>query len=146
MILLTPGSIFHILLIVFFQIEFDFYFTSDLLRLMDDNKQSEYIRLIEEDNSLVQLTRSYGTTIFHDAALYGRLQVMEAINNIDPHMKDRVNKINQTPLMFASNRGQVASVKWLLDHDVDVNIKTVGGNTALYYTKKQEIEDMIKKK
>ena len=85
------------------------------------NKPSEYIRLIEEDNSLLQVTASDGTTIFHMAAYYGRLQVMEAINNIDPHMKDRVTKYNRTPLMWASNHGHIDCVKWLLDHDVDVN-------------------------
>ena len=126
-------------------IEFYFYFTSDLLRLME-HKQSEYIRLIQEDPSLLKLTHSYGSTIFHMAALYGRLQVMEAINNIDPHMKDRVTEYNMTPLMYASNYGHVASVKWLLDHDVDVNIKDGGGQTALDWARNQEIKDLIKKK
>ena len=108
---------------------------------------SEYIRLIQEDPSLVQVTRSLdGTTIFHGAARYGRLQVMEAINNIDPHMKDRVNEWNETPLMMASMNDQVACVKWLLDHDVDVNIKTVYGLTVLDKADNQEIQDMIKKK
>ena len=110
------------------------------------HKQSEYIRLIEEDNSLVQVTRYDGDTIFHWAAIYGRLQVMEAINNIDPHMKDRVNKINYTPLMEASFKDHVACVKWLLDHDVNVNIKSVSGNTALDWASNQEIKKMIKKK
>ena len=126
-------------------IEFYFYFTSDLNQLMKD-KPSEYIRLIQEDPSLVQMTHSRGRTIFHMAARYDRLQVMKAINNIDPHMKDRVDKHNQTPLMFASNRGHVDCVKWLLDHDVDVNIKSVSGETALYQADNQEIRDMIKKK
>ena len=114
---------------------------------MHDNKQSEYIRLIQEDPSLVQVTDYDGQTIFHYAARYGRLQVMEAINNIDPHMKDRANKYNLTPLMLASMDDQVACVKWLLDHDVDVNIK--GGRdgwTALYYARTRVIEDMLKKK
>ena len=109
-------------------------------------KQSEYIRLIQEDPSLVQVTRYDGRTIFHEAALYGRLQVMEAIHNIDPHMKDRVNEYNEIPLMYASMKDQVACVKWLLDHDVDVNIKNVGGKTALYYADNQDTKDMIKKK
>ena len=113
---------------------------------MKDNKQSEYIRLIEEDPSLVQLTYYNGGTIFHYAAYNGRLQVMEAINNNDPHMKDRVDKYNATPLMFASYYGHVACVKWLLDHDVDVNIKDVDGYTTLDLARKQEIKDMIKKK
>ena len=127
-------------------IEFYFYFTSDLYRLMKDNKQSEYIRLIQEDPSLVQLTNYYGNTIFHMAAIIGRLQVMEAINNIDPHMKDRVNKLNQTPLMDATMSGRVACVKWLLDHDVDLNIKDVYGYTALYRAGNPEINHMIENK
>ena len=93
------------------------------------------------------MTDSNGDTIFHAAAYYGRLQVMEAINNIDPHMKDRGNKYNVTPLMRASLNDQVACVKWLLDHDVDVNIKNVYGKTALYYAgSNQEIYELIKKK
>ena len=96
------------------------------------DKQSEYIRLIEEEPSLVQVTSSDRYTIFHEAAYYGRLQVMEAINNIDPDMKDRVNELNNTPLMYASHYDQVACVKWLLDH--------------LDHANNQEIEDMIKNK
>ena len=112
-----------------------------------DNKQSEYIRTIEEDPSLLLVTDFYGRTIFHNAALSGRLQVMEAINSIDPHMKDRVNKSNVTPLMWASTKNQAACVKWLIDHDADVNFKTVIGYTALDYARgNQDIEDMIKKK
>ena len=111
------------------------------------DKPSEYIRLIQEDPSLVQVTHSGDeNTIFHWAAHYGRLQVMEAIINIDPHMKDRVNAYNRTPSMKASMNDQVACVKLLLDHDADVNIKSVGGKTALDYARKQEIYDMIKKK
>ena len=110
------------------------------------NKQSEYIRLIQTDQSLVQVTRSDGYSIFHYAAMCGRLQVMEAINNIDPHMKDRVNYVNETPLMFASRNGHVACVKWLLDHNVDVNIKSYDGKTTLDGTRSQEIKKMIKKK
>ena len=113
---------------------------------MEDNKQSEYIRLIQEDPSLVQMTHSDGWTIFYVAAFDDRLQVMEAINHIDPHMKDRVNKYNITPLMCASYYGQVACVKWLLDHDVDVNIKDYRGETALDWARNQEIKKMIKKK
>ena len=127
-------------------IEFDFYFTSDLFGLMLD-KQSEYIRAIKEDASLVQLIDSVGYTIFHQAAAHGRLQVMEAINDIDAHMKDRLNKYNHTALMMASQNDQAACVKWLLDHDTDVNIKDGDGRTALFYARwNQEIEDMIKKK
>ena len=107
---------------------------------------SEYIRLIQEDPSLVQVTDDYEYTIFHEAACYGHLQVMEAINYIDPHMKDRVNKHNRTPLMMASVCGHVACVKWLLDHDVDINIKDADGKTALDSAKSQDIYDMIKKK
>ena len=112
------------------------------------DKQSEYIRLIQEYPSLVQVTRYDGYTVFHSAAFNGRLQVMEAINNIDPHMKYRVNKRNYTPLMYASYKdGHVACVKWLLDHDADVNIKDdYSGKTALDCTNNQEIEDMIKEK
>ena len=33
--------------------------------------------------------------------------------------------------MFASNNGQVACVKWLLDHDVDVFNKNDDGKTSL---------------
>ena len=112
-----------------------------------DNKQSEYIRLIQEDPSLLQVTDSTGYTIFHYAAFYGRLQVMEAINNIDPHMKDRVDKYNTTALMWASQHGHVDCVKWLLDHDADVNIKNFSGWTALDDARSnQVIKDMIKKK
>ena len=111
-------------------------------------KQTEYIRLIEENPSLLQLTDddSFGFTIFHKAALNDRLQIMEAINNIDPDMKDRVNNYNITPLMCSSNNGQVACVKWLLDHDVDVNIKNDNGHTALDYAKSQKVKKMIKEK
>ena len=114
--------------------------------LIRDNKQSEYIRLTQEDPSLVQVTRHDGRTTFHLAAIYGRLQVMEAINNIDPHMKDRVDKYNQTHLMFASMEGHVACVKWLLDHDADVNIKDYRGQTVLDMPSDQDIKKMIKKK
>ena len=113
------------------------------------DKQSEYIRLIQEYPSLVQVTSSNGRTIFHVAAYDGCLQVMEAIYNIDYHMKDRVDKFNRTPLMLASYNGHVACVKWLLDHHVDVNIKNNNGRTALdraTQRSNQEIIDMIKKK
>ena len=112
------------------------------------DKPSEYIRLIQEDPSLVQVTNGVEDLIFHRAAECGRLQVMEAINNIDPHMKDRGVDYFMTPLMFAASQhdDQVASVKWLLDHDVDVNKKNSYGQTALDLARSQKIEDMIKKK
>ena len=113
---------------------------------MQDNKQLEYIRAIEDDPSLLQATRFDGSTIFHVAAIYVRLQVMEAINKIDPHMKDRGNDYNETPLIYASMNDRVASVKWLLDHDAVINIKNVSGNTALFYACNQEIKDLIKEK
>ena len=127
-------------------IEFDLYFTSDSYQLMLSNKPSDYIRAIEDDPSLLQVTDSNGTTIFHVAAMYGRLQVMDAINNIDAYMKDQVDKYNATPLIFASSNGRAASVKWLLDHDADVNIKTIYGETALDRAWNQNIKDMIKEK
>ena len=110
------------------------------------DKPSEYIRAIEEDPFLVHLTGSNGYTIFHKAARYGRLQVMEAINNIDTHMKDRVDKYNYTTLMFASMNDHAACVKWLLDHEVDVNIKDVYRRSVLDFAKSQEVKDMIKRK
>ena len=57
----------------------------------------------------------------------GHLQVMEAINNIDARMKDRVDEYNKTPLIWASNNDQTASVKWLLHHDADVNFIRMEG-------------------
>ena len=104
------------------------------------------IRAIEEDPSLVQVTGSFGSMIFYDAVRFGRLQVMEQINNIDAHMKDRVNKYNGTPLMWASLKGQAATVKWLLHQDADLNIKDDDGDTALDYASNQEIWKMIKNK
>ena len=117
-----------------------------MFRLLYYKKQSDCIRAIEEDHSLLQLTNSDGRTIFHAAAYHGRLQIMEAINNIDAHMKDQANKNNITPLMSASGNDQAASVKWLLDHNSDVNIKSVRGKTALDFAREQKIKDMIKKK
>ena len=55
-------------------------------------------------------------------------------------MKDRVNKYNGTPLMWASLKGQAATVKWLLRHDADLI------DTALDYANNQEIWKMIKNK
>ena len=66
------------------------------MRRLVEDKPSDYITAVEQDNALVQVTNSDGRTIFHDAVYYGRLQVMEAINNIDAHMKDRVDKYNRT--------------------------------------------------
>ena len=126
-------------------IEFDFYFTADLWKLLL-RKPSDYIRVKEKDHSLLQLTLSNGSTIFHVAVYYGRLQVMEAINNIDARMKDGVNQNNRTPLMIASYKDQVACVKWLLDHNADINIRSVHGETALDHAKSQKIKDMIKEK
>ena len=111
-----------------------------------EDKPSEFIRLIEEDNSIVQVTDSDGLTIFRVAVYYGRFQVMEAINNIDPHMKDRGDKDNRTPLMFASYNEQAFCVEWLLDHDADVDIKDIDGNTVLDWRINEEIKDMIKEK
>ena len=125
-------------------IKFVFYFTSDLWGLMLLNKQSLYISALEDDNSLVQMNNSNGYTIFHDASSFGRLQVMEAINNIDPHMKDQVTEDNETPLMWASRSGQKDSVVWLLDHDADVRVKDVKGNTAVNKAKTREIRNMIR--
>ena len=48
---------------------------------------------------------------------------MEAINNINAHMKDHVDEYNKTPLIWAPNNDQAASVKWLLHHEVDVTFK-----------------------
>ena len=68
-------------------------------------------------------------------------------NNIDPRIKDRANKDNQTPLMIASNSEHTACVKWLLDHDADINIKSrVSGKTALDFARNKENKKMIKKK
>ena len=94
----------------------------------------------------MQVNNSNAYTIFHDASSFGRLQVMEAINNIDPHMKDQVTEDHETPLMWASRSGQKDSVKWLLDHDADVNYKDLKGNTASDKASNQEIKNMIKKK
>ena len=113
---------------------------------MMDSKQADFIRAIEDDHSLLQLTDFSKTTIFHEAAHYGHLQVMEAINNIDAQMKDRGDKDNETPLMTASYNYQAACVKWLLDHDADVNIKDVDGNTALDYANNKKMKKMIKEK
>ena len=110
------------------------------------NKQSDYIKAIEENSSLVQLIGSDGSTVFHLAAMYGRLQVMEAINTIDTQMKVRADKYHRTPLMYASRSDHAACVKWLLDHDADINIKDIDGKTALNYASNQKIKDMIKEK
>ena len=110
------------------------------------DEPTEFIRAIEEDPSLLQLTDFNGYTIFHWAARNGRLQVMEAINNVDAHMKDRANKYNVTALMWASQFNQETCVKWLLDHDADVNIKSVNGFAALAWATNENIKDMIKKK
>ncbi|MFC1522705.1 ankyrin repeat domain-containing protein [Elusimicrobiota bacterium] len=91
-----------------------------------------------------------GRPVFVDAGFYGRLEIMKILlsakelgskENADVNAKD---PYGYTALMFASMRGDIEVVRFLIDSDADVNIKNNNGNTALKYAQERCYTVIIK--
>jgi hypothetical protein len=67
-----------------------------------------------------------------EAAKAGDVGEVERLLGQDPGLLDAGDGSGRTPLMWASMRGHVGVVRWLLDKKAAINQREVQGSTALY--------------
>jgi ankyrin repeat protein len=72
-----------------------------------------------------------GRTIWGLAA-DGHLEELERRVGQDPGLLDAQSFVGTTPLMYASESGHVAVVRWLVDKGAAINVRANGGRTALF--------------
>jgi ankyrin repeat protein len=67
------------------------------------------------------------------AAKAGDLAEVEALVGQNPGLLNAGDNLRMTPLMFASQRGHVGVVRWLVDQGAAINERDAMGCTPLYY-------------
>ncbi len=95
--------------------------TVDVLRVLHDNNV--------DLNALVVS----GTTALIEGVKSGNNLALEFLLENTNVSIDRVDNLGLTALMHACREGQDASVALLLQHGADLNLRTLGGKTALFF-------------
>ena len=85
-----------------------------------------------------------GGSAYHIAAICGSTSSLQTLLEADPHHVDDVNKLKQTPLMFAVWRDKVKSVEVLLRFKANLSLVDVDGETALDFARQLNHVECIK--
>lgn len=104
------------------------------IHYLDKNKKHELLRLFAAGKSGSSILSDSGMGIVHYAASEADNALLELIYEMDPDSLDAPIRLNaeeknsqyvgMTPLHFAALQGKPNTVKWLLDHHVNPEIKT----------------------
>ncbi|XP_067934302.1 ankyrin repeat domain-containing protein 27-like isoform X2 [Watersipora subatra] len=84
-----------------------------------------------------------GYTAMHQAALYGRAEVIEFLV-VEGSVMDATDYHSSTPLHIASQRGHQSAVMMLIDHGANVNASDNDGNRPLNLAALNGHEDCVK--
>jgi ankyrin repeat protein len=79
----------------------------------------------------VDLRNAQGATALHDAALAGKLDVVQLLVEKGANVNAKDNESGATPLHHAASWGRTEVVTFLLENGADASIRTKGGDTAL---------------
>ncbi|CAM9956918.1 unnamed protein product, partial [Ectocarpus sp. 8 AP-2014] len=82
-------------------------------------------------------------TPLHRAAYMGQDMVVAVLTDMPSTDKDILDKSELSPLMVASLRGHLSTVKTLLNAGADVSIRTSHGNSALHWAARQGQVEVI---
>ena len=89
------------------------------------------VQCLLQHNANVNYQQSTGTTCLHIAARLGKLDVCQLLINFHADMEHIA--YDRTPLMTAVIHGHISVVKYLLEHNADVNYKQISGTTCLHH-------------
>ena len=93
------------------------------------------VRIMSDDVSLYG-TDTYGNTVLHYAALFGRNDVLRTILSNLPYPERKVNNTNslgETPFHYAALGGDPTTVSILLDYEAYPEALTEKGETIVHY-------------
>jgi len=100
--------------------------------LMLDRQVHEALNLLKR-MSMVDVFSSHGHTIIGSASACNCLEIVRYLIEVRGTNVDFQNKAGVTPLMFASHRGNLDMVEYLLRCDANPNVRTLGGDTPLIF-------------
>lgn len=85
---------------------------------------------IRDEPSLVATRAADGTTLVHDAARHGRVEVLAFLSARGAPL-DAQDRRGWTPLHIAASKGRDTAVSWLLAHGAKPDIRDARGETPL---------------
>ena len=94
--------------------------------------KDDFLAYIDEGENLSE-TSAKGFNLMHVAVTFGWQDIVEALNNADPAMKDSVSDIGNTPAMQACVFKKTGIVKFLLEQGADPKIVNDTGSNLLHY-------------
>ena len=108
------------------------------------NGDCETVRWLTENGVDVNVSDYEGITAVHGAACLGKLEVLKLLHKSGANIRQK-NSYGQNSIMLASTgTSDCETVRWLIEHGVDVNDSDKLGKTAVHYAAQKGNIDVLK--
>lgn len=105
----------------------------ELLILSAQDGDLEMVKqLVEEENVVVNIQATNGSTALMAAAWYGHLHIVQYLYHQEANINLQDND-GSTALMYAALNGQRDIVRYLVEHGANVNQRDHSGKKAMHY-------------
>ena len=84
---------------------------------------AEIIRHLIRNKANIEAKTSAGQTALHIAAYHGQMKSIETLVELGPNIERR-DEASHTALFMAAWKNHADAMKWLLDHDADIDVTT----------------------
>ena len=116
---------------------------SDAFVCAGNKNHTDILQAFLDHGMNINIKDEYGDTALMCASRFGSEKSVTFLlnQNANPNIQDSDDGNNA--LIYASYNGYKGIVQLLLNHNVDIDLKTNFGQTALDYAKTEEIKEMI---
>lgn len=96
------------------------------------NRPQEFVYALIHSGCDMNAVTNDMTHAIHFACLYGRMDIVELILQLDPSLLNQTDNLNQTPLIWAAANGHTDIVNYLASLDANLNQTTHQFNDACH--------------
>jgi ankyrin repeat protein len=104
-----------------------------LLHLAVSNGNVDSVQLLIDYEADIHVRNRFGYSLFDYAAHYGHIDMLEFLISKGANMNAIEIDWGKHAIHIAACSGSIDSMQWLLDHDIDVDIKDGSGHTPLHW-------------